>query len=130
MTAKTDIKSESTLIRAIRASPLLIFAVVAAYGSDVTAHVPAFAAMVEKEQFNINGNILPIKRHFYGITELDNLVALLSTVFTQFISGFDPISYWQTFVFVTDCAGMYAIWLFESTRNANKWTPIYPYVYL
>jgi hypothetical protein len=53
---------------------------------------------------------------------LERLVGVFSTYFTQMISGFDPVSYYQSFLFVVDFGGLYAILLLESTRSFNWWT--------
>jgi hypothetical protein len=108
------------------ASPLLLFAVLGLKGLDLSSAVPAFQTMRDSGEFNVNGNKLPIRSKLYGIGEFpDKLVGLFAAIFTQMISGFDPISYWQTFAFITDYAGMYGVFLFESTRTANHWTPMY-----
>jgi hypothetical protein len=126
MATKEIHQPERKLIRALWASPLLLFAVIGILGLDLSSSVPAFEVMIEKGEFNVAGNKLLIRSEFYGIGEtIDKAVALFAVIFTQMISGFDPISYWQTFAFLTDYAGMYAVLLFECVRVGNRWTPMY-----
>ena len=126
MARKAVRNPESKLTRAIWASPLLLFAVIGLEALNLSGSVPAFQAMRDSRQFNVNGNKLPIRNTLYGIGGLlEEIIGLFAVIFTQMISGFDSISYWQTFTFLTDYAGMYGVLLFESTRIANHRTPMY-----
>jgi hypothetical protein len=121
-------EQENRLIRAIRASPLLIFTVIALYGLDLSGIAPQVEEMRETGIYVYKGNGFPIRSTLFGSSDFPNkLIGLLATVFTQMISGFDEITYWQTFSFITEYAGMYTIMLFESARYSIK-MPMHWYV--
>jgi hypothetical protein len=124
MASKTTLPLESVLTRAIWASPLLIFTAIAIKGMDVGFIIPQLESMREAGQFEVNGHQTPIYSTLLNTGfSFENLIGILSTFFTHMISGFDPISYYQSFPFIIDFAGIYAIMLLESARPYNFWTP-------
>ena len=126
MAGKSRSVPESMLTRALRALPLLLFTAITLQGLNLSGSVPAFERMLDNEEFDVAGNKLHIRNKFYGVGEvIDQTIGLFAVIFTQTISGCDPISYWQSFIFLTDYAGMYAVFLFECARGANRWTPMY-----
>jgi hypothetical protein len=124
MATKTMSSSESLLTRAIWASPLLIFTAIAMRGMDLAFILPALEDMRASGTFLVNGNQTPIYSTILNTgSSIEDLIGILSTFFTQMISGFDPISYYQSFPFIIDFAGIYSIFLLESARPFNYWTP-------
>ncbi|KAL6877052.1 hypothetical protein J3F83DRAFT_435087 [Trichoderma novae-zelandiae] len=69
-----------------------------------------------------NGTHVPILRTFFGVPVLDDTFARISISFGQLVFDDDPKIWWQCLVFLADYAGLCAIWMLESLRNANKGT--------
>lgn len=69
-----------------------------------------------------NGTHVPILRAFFGVPALDDTFARISICFGQLVFDDDPTMWWQCLVFIADYAGLCAIWMLESLRNANRGT--------
>ena len=66
---------------------------------------------------------------FYGVKFLDRFWRGATAAFSVSAFGYDTIAAWQTFTFLVDLGPLYAIWLLESHRAANAWSPASMYVY-
>ncbi|OTA05775.1 hypothetical protein A9Z42_0065000 [Trichoderma parareesei] len=69
-----------------------------------------------------NGTHVPVLRTFFGVPVLDDAFARIAISFGQLVFDDDPTIWWQCLVFFADYAGLCAIWMLESLRNANKGT--------
>jgi hypothetical protein len=69
-----------------------------------------------------DGTSVPILRGLFGIPGFDYILARIAITFSPLIFYDDPKLWWQCIVFVPDVAGVAAIIMFESLRNANKGT--------
>lgn len=62
---------------------------------------------------------------FHGIAILDDLWRGGTATFSTSSFGYDKIAAWQVFTFLIDLGPIYAVWILESTRRANSWSPAY-----
>ncbi|UKZ49384.1 hypothetical protein TrVGV298_003631 [Trichoderma virens] len=69
-----------------------------------------------------NGTSVPILKRLYGIPGLDDAISQVAITFCQLVFYDDPRMWWQSAVFLTDYAGVTAILMLESLRNANRGT--------
>lgn len=66
---------------------------------------------------------------FHGVELLDRFWRGAPATFSVSAFGYDSIAAWQKFTFLVDLGPLYAVWLLESYRAANAWSPAYLYVY-
>lgn len=71
-----------------------------------------------------NGKV-PIIKNFYHVEFLDQVWRGTTATFAPSTLGFDSIGSWQMFSFLVDVGPLQAIWLLESERGANAYTPAY-----
>jgi 2-polyprenyl-6-methoxyphenol hydroxylase-like FAD-dependent oxidoreductase len=114
--------SESRLLRALIALPLLGFAALAVRGMDMKAAVPEIFEISKKGRFEANGLSVPLRSSLYHVDLIDEGMNFLTALFAQITLGSDPITYWQALTFITDFTGMYAVFLVESSRRVNNLT--------
>lgn len=69
-----------------------------------------------------NGTHVPVLRTFFGVPVLDDIFARITISFGQLVFDDNPTLWWQCLVFIADYAGLCAIWMLESLRNANQRT--------
>ncbi|KAL6701338.1 hypothetical protein J3F84DRAFT_354531 [Trichoderma pleuroticola] len=69
-----------------------------------------------------NGTSVPILKGLYRVPGLDDALTQVAITFCQLIFDDDPRMWWQCVVFITDYAGLTALWMLESLRNANRGT--------
>lgn len=112
---------ESRWRRAGRALPILGLSAVMMRAITMVEPIgPVLERVVERKYFDLGGVSAPILTEFYGVPLLDQVFTQITAAFAQLQFYSDPILYYQSFVFLTDYAGMYAILLLESTRGAPK----------
>ncbi|KFA80785.1 hypothetical protein S40288_04760 [Stachybotrys chartarum IBT 40288] len=114
---------DSRLQRAFVALPIFVLTLLMLPAARMNEPIAPFLDNAAKKSlFELNGVSVPVIREFFGITILDEIFSTISLAFVQLISFADPGSYWQSLCFLTDFSAMYAIWMFESCRGANKKT--------
>ncbi|KAL5095632.1 hypothetical protein Trisim1_000402 [Trichoderma cf. simile WF8] len=69
-----------------------------------------------------NGTTIPILKGLYGVPGLDDAITQVAITFCQLIFHDDQRMWWQCVVFLTDYAGLTALWMLESLRTANRGT--------
>ncbi|KAF4120906.1 hypothetical protein GMORB2_2392 [Geosmithia morbida] len=73
--------------------------------------------------FSMRGVEVPLPSSFTGIPAIDGWLSIVVVVFSQLqLYPADPPAYWQSLVFLTELAGVYAIFLAESCRDVNRST--------
>ncbi|KAF7558091.1 hypothetical protein G7Z17_g134 [Cylindrodendrum hubeiense] len=114
---------ESRLHRALLALPMLVLSGVATMAFGMAEPMgPVLNNMLDTSLFDWNGVSAPIIREFYGIGLVDLVLGHITVAFAQLQFFSDQRAYWQSLVFLTDFAGMYAILLLESCRPSNQKT--------
>jgi hypothetical protein len=116
--------SQGRLRRAATGLPILAFTAAMSYVFvQVTQVTPAVMEEIATAgHYERQGIVVPVRREFYGIAILDELFSVICMAFIHLYSFADPSVYWQSFAFVTEYAGMYAIMLFESCRERSEGT--------
>jgi hypothetical protein len=114
--------TESRFMRAFMALPFLGFAALAVRAVDMRAVVPEILEISRQGRFKANGLSVPLRSSLYHVDLIDEIVSFVAALFAQIIIGSDSITYWQALTFLTDFAGMYAVFLIESSRRVNNLT--------
>ncbi|KAK7751442.1 hypothetical protein SLS62_006527 [Diatrype stigma] len=70
-------------------------------------------------------NKVEILDNFHGVRILDEIWRGSMATFSPSTFGYDAIGSWQVFSFLIDLGPVFAIWILESTRAANAWSPAY-----
>ncbi|VUC30810.1 unnamed protein product [Clonostachys rosea] len=114
----------SKIFRAVGAVPFLLVAAWSFQTMDLdkiaaTATPFALAKTIEWD----GGKVSIID--FHGVPFLDDLWRGGTATFSVSSFGYDSIAAWQVFTFLVDLGPIYAIWILESTRGANQWSPAY-----
>ena len=76
--------------------------------------------ILDQGVFKANGQSIPMLRSFYKIPIVDQVFSQIVPAFAQLQFFTDPVAYWQTLVFLTDHAALYAILLFESNKPETR----------
>ncbi|KAK7917992.1 hypothetical protein PG985_009866 [Apiospora marii] len=117
--------------RAFWALPFLLIATWAWREMDLdsvvsTAKPSAESGFIEWDGGDGNDKYrLAILDDFHGVEFLDRFWRGATATFSVSAFGYDSIAAWQTFHFLVDLGPLYAIWLLESHRAANAWSPAY-----
>ncbi|KAM0350969.1 hypothetical protein ACHAPU_002747 [Fusarium lateritium] len=124
--------SESHLRRALYALPFLAITALMTRAFAMAEPVgPVIEEMVKTSTFTAPGVAVPLVTKFYGVPVLDDIFSIVTVAFTNLQFFVDEKAYWQSLVFLTDFAGMYAVILIESYRPENKFiVSKYPVVFL
>ncbi|KAL7945137.1 hypothetical protein V8C42DRAFT_70947 [Trichoderma barbatum] len=112
------------LSRALYALPILLPLAVMLRAMAMTAVPGPFIddAYLHGRYTLQNGTSVPILKSLYRVPGLDDALSKVAITFCQLIFYDDPRMWWQCVVFLTDYAGLCAIYMLESLRNANKGT--------
>ncbi|KAI0882406.1 uncharacterized protein GGS22DRAFT_43604 [Annulohypoxylon maeteangense] len=112
-------------VRAISAVPFL-FLTAWSFGAmdldKMASHTQPFA---DSGVIEWDGGKVDIIDHFHNVDILDQLWRGGMATFSTSTFGYDSVSSWQVFSFLIDLGPIYAIWILESYRRVNAWTPIY-----
>lgn len=105
------------LRRAILGLPIVAFAAVMVRAFFMSPPITDFMTnILDKGVFNAHGQAIPMLRSFYRVPIVDEVFSQIVPAFAQLQFFTDPVAYWQTLVFLTDHAALYAILLFESNK--------------
>jgi hypothetical protein len=90
--------------------------------AKMVAHQQHFlkSGKIEWEQGNI-----PILSRFYNVEFVDNIWRGTTASFSPSTLGYDSASSWHMFSFLNELGPVFAVWILESTRVGNAWTPAY-----
>ncbi|GJN69675.1 hypothetical protein PLICBS_003725 [Purpureocillium lilacinum] len=81
---------------------------------------PLIEGMHERSRFEFGDVSAALTKRFYGVTIVDELFGQITIAFALLQFGVDSSAYWQSLVFLTDFAGIYAIVLLESSRYVYR----------
>ncbi|GKU06415.1 hypothetical protein FLAG1_08105 [Fusarium langsethiae] len=132
MPGRTAPPRESYFRRALYALPFLAITALMTRAFGMAEPIgPVIEEMVKTSVFNGPGVDVPIIKSFYGVPVLDDIFNVVTVAFANLQFYFDEKAYWQSFVFLTDFAGMYAVVQLESYRPGNTFLiSKYPVVFL
>lgn len=69
------------------------------------------------------GGSVPMLWDVFHIDFLDQICRGITPTFAPSTFGYDTIAWWQMFSFLMDLGLVYAVWMLESCRPGNAWTP-------
>lgn len=111
--------------RAAAALPFLLIAAWCFRTMDLEKLVKNQQPFADSGVIEWDGGKIAILDHFHNVDFLDQLWRGTTATFSPSTLGYDSVSWWQTFGFLVDLGPVYAIWILESYRPANAWTPVY-----
>ena len=119
------------LTRAISITPFLFIAVLCqqAFQRNIAAVGPWIHSALERGTVEWPTGSFRLWSSFWRFKPLDEVWRVVVVAFTPSTLGFDSVSRWQMFSFISDCGVVYSIWIIEANRAANKWTVAYLYVF-
>lgn len=100
-------------------------AIVCMRGMDIAKLVEHQEPFLESGKIAWEGGEIQILPQFHWITFLDDVWRGTTATFSPSTLGYDSIGRLQMFSFLVDVGTMYAVWLIESCRVANTYTPAY-----
>lgn len=113
---------DSKLKRAILGTPFLLLAIFAFRAMDLDSIKSFLEPRAQSGKIEWDGGSIPILEKFHHVEFLDDLWRGTTVAFAPSTLGFDAVSRWQMFSFLTDFSALYCIWLMESARRANSST--------
>jgi len=113
-------QKESKLKRLALALPFLVLFFLAKPLMDPAPLIPWATSILQTK--TLPWTDTPLTTSFYGLMWLDNLLAPIVVFFSPVLSDIDAVSK-QAFLFLVDYGVILAIWLIESARRANTFTP-------
>lgn len=118
------------LRRAALALPFIGIAAICLTAMDTVKLIALQQPFLEEGRITWDGGLktMPIFESFYGVAAVDNMWRGITVAFSASYLAIDSIASWQMFYFLHDLAPMYSVWLLESCRIGNSWTPVYAYV--
>ncbi|KAK8022042.1 hypothetical protein PG993_012809 [Apiospora rasikravindrae] len=90
-----------------------------------TARPSAESGFIEWVGGDNKNHKVAILDDFHSVDFLDRLWRGGTATFSVSSFGYDSIAAWQNFHFLVDLGPLYAIWLMESHRAVNAWSPAY-----
>lgn len=115
-------------VKARRAAASVPFLLIAAWcfrTMDIDKLVLNQQPFVDSGVIEWDGGKVTILDHFHHVDILDTIWRGTMATFSPSTFGYDSIASWQMFSFLTDLGPVYAVWILESYRPANAWTPAY-----
>lgn len=114
-------KKESVLKRAVIALPFLFLFYFAKNLMDPAPLIPWATSILEHK--TVAWSDTPLPTRFYPVEWLNGLLAPLIVFFSPVLAGFTDSLSTQAFLLLADYGIVIAIWLIESARRANIFTP-------
>ena len=118
-------QSQSRALRAALAIPFIGLAIVCMGAMDTEKLIAHQQPFLEEGHITWDDGSMPILDRFYRIPFLDDMWRGIIVTFSASFVPLDTIGWWQLFSFLNDLGPMYSVWLLESCRLGNSWTPVY-----
>ncbi len=115
---------KSRAVRAIIALPFLVITVLGFVLMDMDKVLEHQQPALQSGRIEWDGGSIPILSTFYHCA-WDETWRGFTVTLSPSTLGYDPVSWWQVFGFCMDLAPLYAIWMLESHRLVNAYTPAY-----
>ncbi|KAI9152246.1 Serine/threonine-protein kinase SRPK [Paramyrothecium foliicola] len=119
--------------RAAVASPFLVLVYLCFRIIDVEKLAAQQEPFVRSGRIEWDGGSLQIRRHFHPapLAFLDDVWRGATATFSPSTLAYDEVAWWQMFTQLHDIGPLVAIWVIESCRVGNAWTPVYfPFVFI
>jgi hypothetical protein len=115
----------SKLGRAAVAAPFLGIAVSCFQAMDLAKMIAHQKPFLESRKIEWSEGSIPILSRFFYIEFLDEVWRGTTASFSPSTLGYDAVSSWHMFSFLNDLGPFLAVWILESGRVGNRWTPAY-----
>lgn len=115
----------SRLGRAILAVPFLLVAAWCFQAMDLEKIDANAQPYAKSGVIQWDDNEISILDNFHGVPILDEIWRGSMATFSTSTFGYDSVGAWQVFSFLIDLGPVFAIWILESSRGANAWSPAY-----
>ncbi|KAG5290511.1 hypothetical protein I7I50_00289 [Histoplasma capsulatum G186AR] len=116
--------------RAILAIPFLGLTLLCLQVMDIEKMVAHQEPFLRSRKIKWSNGSIPILSHFHYAEFLNELWRGTTVSFSPSTLGYDVVSSWQMFSFLNDLGSVYVVWLLESSRVGNAWTPAYLWVHI
>jgi hypothetical protein len=117
--------STSMTRRAVLALPMVAIAFICFQAMDLGKMIAHQQPFLQAGEIKWHGGSIPILSSFHYVQFLDELWRGTTASFSPSTLGYDVASWWQMFSFVNDLGPLYAVWILESSRVGNRWSPAY-----
>ncbi|KAF2107734.1 hypothetical protein BDV96DRAFT_588660 [Lophiotrema nucula] len=115
--------------RTLLALPFVALSVVCFFLMDILALIRDFPPPSATMRITWDTGAIPILQRFHWIPLLDEIYRDVTVGFAPSTLGYDDVSRWHMYNFMSDIGVMYMIWLLESSRPMNKsWVIRYPVI--
>jgi hypothetical protein len=115
---------ENTIIRSVAALPfivLLSWTFLSLHPLPITQYLDSIAL---SGRLRFGSLSIPILTKFLDIKVLDDFWRPKTVAYAPSTLGVDPVGWFQNFSFLADYSLLYCIWLFESARKSNEYSPV------
>ena len=118
---------ENVIFRSIAALPflaLLLWSFISLYGFGInTIANPYLIKLVLSDRIRVGATSIPTLNEFLDLKSAGDFWWPRAIDFVPSTMEVDPASCFQNFSFLVDYSLLYSIWLFESARRVNEYTP-------
>ena len=117
----------NAIVRSIAALPflaLLVWSFISLHGFGInTITGPHLNEDVLAGRIRVGATSIPTQKNFLGVKAVDDFWRSRAIAFVPSTMEVDTVSWFQNFSFLVDYSMLYSIWLFESARRVNEYTP-------
>jgi len=117
----------NAIVRSIAALPflvLLVWSFSSLHGFGInTITGPHLNKVVLAGSVRLGASSIPTRKKFLDLKVVDDFCRPRPIAFVPLTMEVDPVSWFQNFSFLVDYSMLYSIWLFESARRVNEYTP-------
>jgi hypothetical protein len=117
----------NAIVRSIAALPflaLLVWSFISLRGLGInTITGPYLNEVVLAGRIRIGATSIPTRNKFLDLKVVDDFCRPRAIAFVPSTMEVDPVSWFQNFSFLVDYSMLYSIWLFESAKRVNEYTP-------
>ena len=111
------------LKRSALALPFFVLATICFREMDVDLLAANNQPFIKTRQLTWLGGSVPMLWDVFHIEFLDEICRGITPTFAPSTFGYDPVAWWQMFSFLVDLGPVYAVWMLESCRPGNTWSP-------
>jgi hypothetical protein len=115
--------AESKHSRALRATPLLLFLIIAhfTFGNSLRLLTPQISPSGTTLQLSEDVTV-PFTTTYLHLPILDDIISMFTAFFTPAIGHFDKLGGMQALAFLDDLIPLLGIWMIEGSRTGNAGT--------
>jgi hypothetical protein len=119
---------ENTIVRSTAALPfivLLLWSFISFKGFSGSDPVTQYLdSTILSGRIRLGSINVPISTKFLDIKVLDDFWRPRALAFAPSTLGTDPVGWFQNFGFCVDYSLLYCIWLLESAKRSNEYSPV------